>query len=96
MMEKWKKRKHAALSVVLSLAMALSNAMVFPQPQMQKALAAGNEVHIYADTPGDEKSAKYTLTANGTSVPVVKYSRNGNNFDIARFASADAAPEYTV
>ena len=45
---------------------------------------------------GDELSAKYTLTANGTNVPVIKYSRNGNNFDIARFACGDNSPEYTV
>lgn len=51
---------------------------------------------MYDDTPGDVKSSKYTLTANGTEVPVIKYSANGNNFDIARFSSDDATPEYTV
>lgn len=53
-------------------------------------------VHVYADTPGDVKSSKYTLTANGTDIPVIKYSANGNNFDIARFSSDDASPEYNV
>lgn len=59
--------------------------------------AVQNEaVHVYADTPGDVESSKYTLTANKTTVPVIKYSANGNNFDIARFSSDDATPEYVV
>lgn len=84
------------LSLVLSLAMVMANAMFCPPQQRLEVEAAAGEVHIYADTPGDELSAKYTLTANGTNVPVIKYSRNGNNFDIARFASTDSTPEYTV
>ncbi len=86
----------AALCLALSLAMVLANMVILSPQQLSEVKAAAGEVHVYADTPGDELSAKYTLTANGTNVPVVKYSRNGNNFDIARFASADNTPEYTV
>ena len=91
-----KLNKRKMLSLVLSFALVLGNVIVSPQSQVQKVQALEGEVHIYADTPGDERSAKYTLTANGIEVPVIKYSRNGNNFDIARAASADATPEYTV
>lgn len=80
------------ISVCLCVAMTVAGLMPFGSFE---AKAAG-EVHVYADTPGDVASTKYTLTANGTQVPVVKYSANGNNFDIARFSSSDAAPEYTV
>lgn len=86
----------AAFCLLLSLAVALANIMFLPPQQLLEVKAAASEVHIYADTPGDELSAKYTLTANGTNVPVIKYSRNGNNFDIARFACGDNSPEYTV
>lgn len=91
-----KLKRHKILPLVLSFALVLGNVVLSPRPQLQKVQASEGEVHIYADTPGDESSAKYTLTANGTEVPVIKYSRNGNNFDIARAASADATPEYTV
>ncbi len=58
--------------------------------------AAPQGVHVYAETPGDVASEKYTLTANGTQVPVIKYDANGNHFDIARFSSDDPAPTFQV
>ncbi len=93
---KWETGRRALLAAALSLIMVWMNVMMYTPQQMNALEAAGSGVHIYADTPGDEKSGKYSLTADGTDVPVIKYSRNGNNFDIARFASADATPEFTV
>ncbi len=93
---RWNTIGKAALCLVLSLAMVLANMMFLAPQQLPEVKAAAAEVHVYADTPGDELSAKYTLTANGTNVPVIKYSRNGNNFDIARFACADNSPQYTI
>ncbi len=90
---KGKQRRHAVISLLLSAAMILGN---FSLLMPEFAEAAEGSVHVYESTPGDELSAKYTLTANETAVPVVKYSANGNNFDIARFSSSDAAPEFTV
>lgn len=55
-----------------------------------------NGVHIYRDTPEDEASGKYKVKVNGTDVEAVKYDANGNNFDIARFASDSENPEITV
>lgn len=96
-MGKWQKgKRQKAISLAVVFFLVLGNFFVFPQPQMYRAKASEGEIHIYADTPGDETSSKYTLTANGVEVPVIKYNRNGNNFDIARFASADVTPEYTV
>lgn len=95
MRERQRSLAYAACSLILSAALFLGNIAVFV-PQQVYASQSGDEIHIYADTPGDVKSAKYTLTANGTAVPVIKYSQNGNNFDIARFSSSDATPEYTV
>lgn len=92
---RWNLAAKPVLCLALSVAMVLAY-IVFLVPQQLAVEAAAAEVHVYADTPGDELSAKYTLTANGTNVPVIKYSRNGNHFDIARFACADNAPEYTV
>ena len=89
---KWETGRRALLAAALSLIMVWMNVMMYTPQQMNALEAAGSGVHIYADTPGDEKSGKYSLTADGTDVPVIKYSRNGNNFDIARFASADATP----
>ncbi|MBE5871379.1 MAG: hypothetical protein E7294_08990 [Lachnospiraceae bacterium] len=70
-----------------------ANEGVQQAPEME---AQAGYVHVYADTPGDVRSEKYTMTANDTQIPVIRYQANGNNFDIARFSSADATPEYTV
>ncbi len=82
-----------SIAALLAAVMAVTNLSI--DGSMEQVNAAG-EIHVYAETPGDTVSEKYTLTANGTQVPVVSYRANGNNFDIARFASQDAAPEYTV
>ncbi|MCI8859784.1 MAG: family 43 glycosylhydrolase [Lachnospiraceae bacterium] len=96
MREKQRKNTHVLLSLLLSAAMVLGNFMPLLPKDVQMVEASGGEIHVYESTPGDVASTKYTLTANGTAVPVVKYSANGNNFDIARFSSADATPEYSV
>lgn len=93
---KKRSRAYSVCSLLLSVAVILGSIMTFPSRQAYAAGSSEGEVHIYADTPGDVKSAKYSLTANGTEVPVIKYSQNGNNFDVARFSSSDATPEYTV
>ena len=70
----------------------------------QNALAAtasnnyldANGVHVYRDTPGDVESTKYDVQVNGTDVKAIKYDQNGNNFDIARFATGTMSPEITV
>lgn len=93
---KGKQRGQAVISLIVSAAMILGNLFLPVTGSVQNAEAAEGEVHVYESTPGDEASAKYTLTANGTQVPVVKYSANGNNFDIARFSSSDTTPEFTV
>lgn len=82
-------------SIAALLAAAVAVTGFSPVGPIKEVKAEGN-IHVYADTPGDVNSEKYTLTANGTQVPVVSYKANGNNFDIARFASSDAAPEYTL
>ena len=54
-------------------------------------------VHNYPHLPGDEVSGKFQLTVNGTSVPCIKYEKGANRyFAVARFASANATPTYTV
>ncbi|WP_426321998.1 OmpL47-type beta-barrel domain-containing protein [Microbacterium sp. E-13] len=54
-------------------------------------------VHTYRDTPGDVRSDRFTLTANGTDVFVAKYANRFNNrMAVARFASDDATPVLTV
>lgn len=70
--------------------MALTMCPVMPRADVS------SPIHVYEDTPGDVRSDKYILTANGTEVPAVRYQANGNNFDIARFASDDQTPEFTV
>ena len=92
---KQKQSKHALLSWVLCAVMTVTSLSPLGVMNVQAA-TENKEVHVYADTPGDVQSAKYTLTANGTTVPVIKYEANNNNFDIARFASSDATPEYQV
>lgn len=41
-------------------------------------------------------SVKYSLKANGIEIPVVQYNRMDSNMDVARFASNDDSPEFTV
>ena len=82
-------------SIAALLAAAVAVTGFSPVGPIKEVKAEGN-IHVYADTPGDVNSEKYTLTANETEVPVIKYSANGNHFDIARFSSSDPTPEYTV
>ena len=84
------------LSLVLCAAMCMTSLLPAIPENVKAAETENTKVHVYAETPGDVESSKYTMTANGTEVPVIKYGANGNNFDIARFASDDATPEYTV
>ncbi|MCI8490330.1 MAG: hypothetical protein HFJ04_08830, partial [Lachnospiraceae bacterium] len=94
----WLKR---AASLAMSVLMAITMA-----PEAAFAAGAGTEpvqvvkeagsVHVYADTPGDQESDKYTLQVNDTEVPVIKYSANNNNMDIARFACESGTPEFQV
>ena len=54
-------------------------------------------VHTYRATPGDVRSDRFALTANGTDVFVTKYANRSNNrVHVARFASADATPILTL
>ncbi|WP_341997261.1 PxKF domain-containing protein [Microbacterium sp. LWH7-1.2] len=52
---------------------------------------------MYRDTPGDVRSDRFALSANGTDVFVAKYANRFNNrMAVARFASDDATPALTV
>ncbi|MER6496364.1 DNRLRE domain-containing protein [Streptomyces griseorubiginosus] len=65
---------------------------------------AATTVHTYAPTgvgggtttSPDVASTKYQVQVAGTPVQAVKYAQNGNNFDIARFASDSRTPTVTV
>lgn len=96
MRKKMKNKVRAYLSVLLCIAMCAAGLTGLAPVEVSAEESSDGSIHVYADTPGDEVSAKYTLTANGTEVPVIKYQANGNNFDVARFSSDDATPEYTV
>lgn len=90
----WFKRTVAlAMSVFMAATMASETAFA-------ETVDAGSSkqasVHVYDSTPGDVASGKYTLQVSGTAVPVIKYSANGNNMDIARFSSDSKTPEFEV
>lgn len=54
-------------------------------------------VHNYTRLPGDEVSSRFQLTVDGVRVPCIRYEKGSNRyFAVARFASADATPTYTV
>lgn len=91
-----KQKMTACMSVLLCTIMCITGVLGWNPVTANAAATESGEIHVYAETPGDVESSKYTLTANETKVPVIKYSANGNNFDIARFSSDDATPEYTV
>lgn len=91
-----KQRAKAHISVLACTVLFIAGIVGLCPAAANTVMAASGAIHVYDDTPGDVESSKYTLTANGTEVPVIKYSANGNNFDIARFSSDDATPEYTV
>lgn len=91
-----KQRAKVHISALVCAVLLIAGMAGINSVNVHAETGSSGEVHVYADTPGDVTSSKYTLTANGTSVPVIKYSANGNNFDIARFSSDDATPEYTV
>ena len=69
---------------------------VLPKEEVPEGYLDDNGVHVYADTPGDVDSGKYRVQVNGTDVRAVAYNANGNNFDVARFATNEADPEITV
>lgn len=68
--------------------------------------AEGGTVHVYAptgddpDTPENESpdvaSDKYQVVVNGTTVPAIKYNAKNHAMDIARFASDDRTPTFSV
>ena len=90
----WLKRT-AALAMSAFIAVTMVPVSALPVRAEERTAEAG-EIHTYAETPGDAASAKYTLTADGTNIPVIKYEAKGNHFDVARFASDAKTPEYTV
>lgn len=92
MKTRWLKRT-VALAMSLFMAATMLPATVFAENADRAQPAT---VHNYESTPGDEVSGKYTLQIGETAVPVVKYSANGNNMDIARFASDSRTPEMQV
>lgn len=91
-----KQKLQKCITALLCAAMCISGMLGVSPVTANATQSDSQDVHVYTDTPGDTLSGKYTLTANGTNVPVIKYSANGNNFDIARFASNDTTPVYTV
>lgn len=61
------------------------------------AAVTDTSIHTYRATPGDVRSDKFSLAANGTDVFVTKYANRSNNrMAVARFASDDATPVLTV
>ncbi|MDR1799904.1 MAG: FIVAR domain-containing protein, partial [Bifidobacteriaceae bacterium] len=82
----------AGLGAVLALAL-------LPISPMSMATAAGDpaDIHVYAATPGDTASERFTMTANTVSVFVTKYSNRSNNrVHVARFASTTLTPTIEV
>jgi hypothetical protein len=79
-----------------ALALATGLGLVAAAP----AAAASTDpetIHVYAATPGDTASERFTLTANTVPVFVTKYSNRSNNrMHVARFASAEVSPEIVV
>ncbi|GAA3248310.1 hypothetical protein [Nonomuraea helvata] len=65
---------------------------------------AATTVHTYAPTgvgggtttSPDAASTKYQVQVADTPVQAVKYTQNGHNFDIARFASDSRTPTITI
>lgn len=88
----WLKRT-AALAMSFFMAAAMIPETAFAENTGSTQTAS---IHVYESTPGDEVSGKYTLQIGETAVPVVKYSANGNNMDIARFASDSRTPRMQV
>lgn len=92
MKKHWLKRM-AALAMSFLMAATMIPEAVFAE---NAGSVQPSSVHVYESTPGDVASDKYTLQADGTNVPVVKYSANGSHVDIARFASDSRTPEMQV
>ncbi len=92
-----KLRRGIGAALCMLLCMVAGTMMM---PEIAKADTSGyldgNGVHVYRDTPGDTESAKYQVSVNGTAVKAIKYDKNGNNFDIARFATGTMNPSITV
>ena len=81
-----------------AVAMAVTALLLSPLVAVAAPASAADEpVHTYRHTPGDVRSDRFTLSANGTDVFVAKYSNRFNNrMAVARFASDDATPLFTV
>lgn len=100
-----RKRRAAALAMC-----AVMTASLFGETKVAFAAegnsARSSNIHVYAPTGDDPAteanesqdvaSAKYTLSADGTEIPVVQFNKKGHNFDVARFASDTRSPEFRV
>ncbi|MDR6144022.1 hypothetical protein QE375_003576 [Microbacterium foliorum] len=89
--------KKSRWSIAATLVAALLVAPAIIQSPAAAAASAAGDIHTYRDTPGDVRSDRFTLSANGEEVFVTKYSNRYNNrMAVARFASDDATPLLTV
>ncbi len=98
--------KTKALALCLCVILAVPAIGAAGAPDAAFAAGRASQIHVYAptgDDPATEEnesqdvmSAKYTLQADGTEIPVVQYNQKGHNFDIARFSSDTRKPEFTV
>lgn len=98
----WKLR---ALSFVMCMVMGVS-AIGTGSSISAAQTAESSQIHVYkptGDDPAteenestDQASEKYTLTADGTEIPVIQFNQKGHNFDVARFASDTRTPEFTI
>ena len=96
-----KRKIRSAFATGICIILCASTGLTaLPQTAMAATASDGyldaNGVHVYRDTPGDVESTKYDVQVNGTEVKAIKYEQNGNNFDIARFATDEMSPEITV
>lgn len=99
------RKKWRSAAFVLALCL-MAGTTAAEAPGAVYAAGTGSEIHVYAPTGDDPAtaeneskdvmSAKYTLQADGTDIPVVQYNQKGHNFDIARFASDTRSPEFQI
>ncbi len=98
--------KSKVFTFALCAVMSIPSIGSMGAPSTAFAAEPTSQIHVYAptgdnpDTPQNESpdtmSAKYTLKADGTEVPVVQFNRKGHNFDVARFSSDTRKPEFTI
>ncbi|MEJ2855514.1 MULTISPECIES: glycosyl hydrolase family 28 protein [unclassified Saccharothrix] len=89
------------LRVIAAAAVTAATLVIADAPARADSAAT---VHTYAPTgvgggtttSPDVPSTKYQVHAEGTPVTAVKYTQNGHNFDVARFASSSRTPTITV